>query len=134
MSTPPAPATIDTVLEAIHSLAGDVRSMDGKLEELRGAHEDLKRRVDGSDPPANGGEPIAKQARRGSQASFDVEEVRGELIAVRAELANQSRAMGLGLGSFTRWLMSKDGRTTIVRLATLAGVAYAAFHTAGVIK
>ncbi len=137
MTAAPSPATIDTVLVAVHEVGAAVGALELKVDTLSDSHDELVRRVDGSNPPAplaNGAEPLATKAERGSKASFDVEELKGELMAVRSELAKQSKAMGLDLGSGLAWLVSKDGRSMVIRLATLAGAAYAALHSAGVVR
>jgi hypothetical protein len=95
---------------------------------------------DGKPAPAI---PLAKLA---SSSSMELEAHEGRLIAlerntVRAielgEKANdtldkQSNAMGLGRKGLD-WLLSKDGRATMVRVATAAAATYAALHQAGVI-
>ena len=129
--------------EATNEILAALKGFGDKLETLTGVVSNLetdvrliRRDIYGtSDPPPPGAghslskPPIAVAAQRGSAASFDVAEVRGELLAVRAELERQSSAMGLGLRG-VRWLAGPEGRATMVRLATLAGVVYAAFHVA----
>lgn len=127
---PKKPVTLELLLEAVHDVRDDVESVRTDFDGLRADFAALKKRVDGSNPPGPNGEPVAVQAARGSKASFDVEEIRGELMAVRAELGKQSTAMGLTQQGFA-WLWSKDGRTAMVRLGTLAGSAYAALHAMG---
>jgi len=129
----------NAILLAIAGVSQDVRDLgsriddhDDELRSLRRAiHGSIKApppvRVDGASAPPI---PIIEMARRGSGAAFDVEELRGELLAVRSELKKQSNTMGIGKRGFD-WLFSAAGGKTIVRLATLAGAAYAAYHASG---
>lgn len=132
----PTDAT-NSILKAIAGVSADIQILGQRVgdhdEELRS----LRRAIHGSKAPppvvAPDGTiviPIAEMARRGSVASFDVEELRNELIAVRSELLKQSRTMGIGKRGLD-YVFSAAGGKTIVRLATLAGAAYAAFHAAG---
>ncbi len=122
----------NAILEAIADLKGDVQGVHSRLDDHDEEISSLRRAIHGSKRPPKDGPPIAEMAKRGSSAAFDVEELRGELLAVRTELAKQSSAMGLG----KRWidfLFSAAGLRAVVRLATLVGAAYAALHTSGAI-
>lgn len=129
------PTTADAILGALETLSRKFDRVSSAVEALELDVKTLRKDVYGTStpPPPAGGAPIAVAARQGSAASLDVEELRGELLAVRAELARQSSAMGLGLRGL-RWVTGPEGRATVIRLATLAGVAYAAFHAAGVVR
>ena len=118
----------NAILQAIAGVAEDVRGLASRIDSHDDELRSLRRAIHGSKSPPNGGPPIAIMARQGSQASFDVEELRGELLAVRTELARQSSAMGLGKRGLS-WLFSAEGGRSVVRLLTLAGAAYAALHT-----
>jgi len=123
----------NAILEAIAGVSRDVRDLGARIDDHDDELRSLRRAIHGSKRPPDGGggtTPIADMARRGSQALFDVEELRGELLAVRSELKKQSSAMGIGKRGLD-WLFSATGAKTIVRLATLAGAAYAALHAAG---
>lgn len=126
----------DAILSALGVFGGKLDRLTATVANLEVDVRRIHRDVYGtSDPPPPGDgpsvsrPPIAIAARQGSAASFDVAEVRGELLAVRAELARQSSAMGLGLRGL-RWLTGPEGRAVALRLATLAGIAYTAFHVA----
>jgi hypothetical protein len=119
----------NAILDAIAGVAGDVRALGDRIDDHDDELRSLRRALHGSKSPPNSGIPIAVMAERGSAASFDVEELRGELLAVRTELAKQSSAMGLGKRG-AAWLASAEGRRSVVGLLTLAGAAYAALHAA----
>jgi len=123
---------IDAILSAIAGVSQDVRGLGFRIDDHDDELRSLRRAIHGSKKPPdmNGTTPLAVMARQGSQASFDVEEIRGELLAVRSELAKQSNSMGIGKRGLG-WLFSRSGANTVVRLATLAGAAYAALHAAG---
>ncbi len=138
----------DSILEAIGKVAASVQSLDGEVRRLGGAfvelggqvdslakgQEHLRQRIDGSKPPPPDGDatplalavPAAGRAAR--SAAGDVAELRGQLLAVRAELKTQSTAMGLGPRRL-QWLPSKRTTAIAVRWATLAGAVYAALHS-----
>jgi len=122
----------DAILSAIAGVSQDVRDLGSRIDDHDDELRSLRRAIHGSKKPPdmNGTTPLAVMARQGSQASFDVEEIRGELLAVRSELAKQSNSMGIGKRGLD-WLFSKSGATAVVRLATLMGAAYAALHAAG---
>lgn len=132
------------ILYAIHAVDRKVDAVTIRLDdhdedfsEMRAELRDMRRTIHGTSKPppppangvANGSSSLVSMATRGSAASFDVEELRGELLAVRAELAKQSNKMGIGKRGLA-WLWSSEGKATIIRLATLAGVGYAAFQAA----
>ncbi len=134
----------NSILEAIAGVSAEVRELREVMEDHELAIGALRRRVDGSRPPTGPEPAIAVMARQGSAASFDVEELRGELIAVhseqkaqraasdafaaavRTELKAQSSMMGIGKRGLA-WLRSPEGRRTIISLATLGGAGYAAW-------
>jgi hypothetical protein len=134
----------NAILAAIASMAGEVRDFKRDVTERLDEHDEefrsMRRAIHGTSkaPPPNdeGGamrekQPsIADMAKAGSVASGDVAELKGQLIAVRAELAKQSKSMGIGRRGLD-WLFSATGGKTIVRLLTLAGAAYAALHASG---
>ncbi len=124
----------NAILEAIAGVSQDVRDLGSRIDDHDDELRSLRRAIHGSKRPPDMGVspsiPIFEMAKRGSGAAFDVEELRGELLAVRSELARQSSAMGLGKRGLD-WLISAAGAKTIVRLATLAGAAYAALHATG---
>lgn len=115
-------ANANEILAAIGKIGVEVRDLTGAFDAHKLQTADqiraIRERVDGSLPPA----PLAPGASPVSLAA--------EVRAIRAELADQSAAMGLGQRGI-EWLFSKDGRKAMVRLATLAGAMYAALHAAG---
>lgn len=121
----------NTILEAIKSVDDKVSALSAVVTGHGEEIVILRRAVHGSDPPpGDGALPIARQA---SEASLDVASLRTELADVRAELAKQSSAMGIGVRGL-KWLASKDGRTTVLRVATAFGSTYAALHAAGLVR
>ncbi len=111
------------------------------LLELRMDVSTLWRRVRGSVPPpsqlaapaAFAGQvkaeletPVETQIQKLTSRFDDLDAWRAQ---VTAELKKQSTMMGIGATGLA-WLKSAEGRNTIIRLATLAGAAYAAFHAA----
>ena len=130
-SDPSRTDATNAILEAIAGVSRDVRDLGHRIDDHDDEIRSLRRAIHGSKaPPLTSTTPLAVMARQGSQASFDVEELRGELLAVRTELGRQSSAMGIGKRGLD-WLFSRNGANTIVRLATLAGAAYAALRAAG---
>jgi hypothetical protein len=128
------PSRVDAtnaILTAIAGVAKDVRELGDRIDDHDDELRSIRRALHGSKSPptttSDPSTPIAVMAQRGSAASFDVEELRGELLSMRTELARQSSAMGLGKRG-AAWLASAEGRRSIVGLLTLAGAAYAALH------
>ncbi len=134
---PVAPATLDAILVAIAAIGNDVRGLREDYDSLAHSHETLRRKVEGSEPPdapasPNGAEPIAKQAARGSSASFDLEELKGEFLAVRTELKRQSSAMGLS--GLLDWFASAGASAKVARIVGTLVAVYAALHAAGLVR
>ncbi len=132
------------------------RTTLSEVRQLGGRVDKLERHVFGSDPPPtpdkhasvvkritnNEGE-TADLVGRVLNVQASITEVRRDLAVqgsavresiadVRSELALQSKQAGIHLRGL-KWLTSKDGRTSMVRLATLAGAVYAALHVGGAI-
>lgn len=129
----------NTILAAIADMRGEVRDfkhdVTTRLDEHDQEFKSIRRAIHGTSNPPPGDamrekQPsIADMAKAGSIASGDVAELKGELLAVRAELAKQSFVMGIGRRGLD-WVFSARGAKAVVQLATLAGVAYAAFRAA----
>jgi hypothetical protein len=101
----------------------------------------LERHVFGSDPPPAIRAPLTERITQNEDDTVDLtgrlmnvaasqQEMRGELQSVRDELDKQSRQMGIGMRG-AQWATSKEGRKTLVSLATLTGALYTALHAAG---
>lgn len=127
----------NTILEAMSEIRKDVIAIRETVQGHGAEIVILKKAVHGSDPPPNAGgggsTTLPSVARQASTASLDVAALRSELMEVREELAKQSRAMGIDLRPL-KWLASKDGRATIIRIATALGAGYTALHAAGVFR
>ena len=124
--------TADSILKAIDIVGKDVSLIKAMVSQHDDDIKDLKKIIHGTSnpPPAVGGSiPIVTMAKRGSEASFELEEIRGQIMAVKAELISQSSVMGIGKKGLD-WIKSNEGRNTMVRIATLLGVMYAAFKAA----
>lgn len=106
--------------------------------------ERLEAQVFGSTPPAppnaSAKPPIAppRIVKRVSETEMGLDKVHGMVLAIDGrcgriedELAAQSRVMGVGLKGL-KWATSPAGRLALVRLATLVGALYAAFHAANI--
>lgn len=112
-----------------------LESLSVQVEEQGSTLKEVVRTVNGSKgpPPLPGSEPLTisvpRAAAKASTAMGDVAEVKGELLAVRAELARQSQALGIGPKRI-EWLPSKAVIASAVRWATLIGAVYAALHQA----
>lgn len=142
-SVAPGTEATNAILKAIADLSKDVREGSHAIREVSkrlDEHDviigEIRHAIHGSHPPPPnpngkpaGSTPLVVLAQRGSAASFDVEELKGEVMAVRAELARQSSMMGIGMRGL-EWAKSPTGRDSLIRLATLAGVIYAAFRAA----
>lgn len=98
----------------------------------------LEKQVFGSDPPPGGVDAgnAPRIVARVSDAEIGLDNVHGMVLAIdgrcewiETELKKQSGVMGIGKKGL-KWLWSPAGGRAIVRLATLAGAAYAAFHSA----
>lgn len=133
--------SVENLTDEVQGLAGGLAQTRGDVRRLAKAHDALRRHVHGSNPPPDSGAPplsvLAGEAAASAdeataaagEASGDVAELRGQLFAVRAELAKQSKAMGLGPRR-VEWLPSKATIATVVRYATAVAAAYAALHSA----
>lgn len=119
------PVSLELILESVHDVRDEMRL-------FRDDYDAFKKRVDGSNPPGANGESLAKQAARGSSASFDLEELRGEFLAVRTELKAQSSAMGLS--GVLEWFASPNATAKVLRIVGVFTAAYAAAHAAGLVK
>lgn len=127
-------AAIKGVGDELHSFKTDVTQ---RLDDHDAEFRSMRRVIHGTSTPPPGTRErqpsiaeIAVNAEQGKIASGDVAELKGELLAVRAELARQSKSMGIGKRGLD-WIFSPSGAKAIVQLATLAGAAYAAFHAVG---
>ncbi len=137
----------------VSGVASDVASTQSlgkqtltEVRQLGGRVEKLERHVFGSDPPphpsssssvvkritSNEGD-VADLAGRLLNVAASITEVKAELAEQSRELALQSKQAGIGLRGL-KWLASKDGRTSMVRVATLIGTCYAALHASGAIR
>ena len=120
-------------LSSINGSIADLRTdMNARHDKTTQDVLDLRRDVFGSSTPpgANGAAPVAKQA---SSAALEVAAHAARLVSIETELQKQSKAMGIGIQGL-RWAVTKDGRDTLVRFASLVGVLYITLKAAGVIK
>ena len=98
----------------------------------------LQRDVYGSGPPAPPG--AAPLVARTSSHESEIDALAGQVIVLSGQLAEvlamtkaQNRALGIEAGDasigrrISRYLASREGRNLVLRLVTVAGVAWAAF-------
>lgn len=128
-----------TISDQLSTVAGDVRlntqitretqatvrSLDSRIGLVEGNVVVLQRHVFGSKPPP--APPVRPMAHSVTEHDGDIAEVKGELLAVRAELAAQSEKMGIGATRF--WAFVHNTKVQdVAKLATLAAALYAALH------
>jgi hypothetical protein len=114
-------AAADNSREALSSS----RRVEGRVAVVEGQIVVLNRHVFGSKPPPP--PPVRPMTHSVSEHDGDIAEVKGELLAVRAELAEQSKQMGLTASKF--WGVVHNTKVQdIAKLATLAAALYAALH------
>lgn len=103
---------------AVHQVAADQK-------QLRGEVKVLQRAVFGSEPPPP--PPARAMVHSVTEHDGDIAEVKGELMAVRAELEVQSKKMGITANRF--WAFVHNTKVQdVAKLATLAAALYAAMH------
>ncbi len=76
---------------------------------------------------------ISANITRTEKLENAVHETRALAEAAAKTLQEQSDYMGVGVRGI-KWLVSKEGRNSVMRLATLAGVVYATLKASGIIK
>ncbi len=139
-------ANIDLVTGDVKSLKADVRNLqEWKLvvekqptvtsERVRAIADGYTSQVDLQHEAALSAEIIKNRERdRKIADTHALAEAAGiELAKQSAELAKQSRAMGIGVAGL-KWVVSKEGRATMTQLAILIGVLYGTLKGAGVVK
>jgi len=124
----------------------DVATIAAGLKDAMTRTERIERHAFGSEPPSASipATPLDELAARAdtaaSRATLEVAALEGRVIAgfaqaeakqseIAAELAKQSSAMGIGKRGLA-WLVSREGISTAIKLATLAGVAWGTFYLA----
>jgi hypothetical protein len=125
----------DLSLENHERMRRELAMLSGRQEVFADQLNELRKLTFGSKPPPPA--PIARMASQADDRShttaLDLAALEGRMIQgfaeVGGELRRQSTAMGLGLRGLA-WLRTERGRETVVRLASLAGVAYVAFRSA----
>ncbi|HKN66791.1 MAG TPA: hypothetical protein VJW73_10960 [Gemmatimonadaceae bacterium] len=147
-------ADLTQALSSITGAISDLRTdMNARYDKVENRINDLRRDVFGTatDPPKPplvdaAGNPVTPLpppiplAKMASSSSLEVEahesriiNVENALKDIKAEIGDQSSAMGLYKKGLD-WVLSKDGRSTIVRTVTALAAGYAALHQAGIFK
>lgn len=149
---PDLKAALDRVTEAVDGSTRAAQASTAATLDLKAAVESIDRRVGvlekhvfpGEPPTLSAPPPAAtiaelaiQAARQASDANLELDAYKAKAATetstfqawVRAELQKQSNAMGIGIRGL-QWLVTAEGRSVALRAATLAGVAYAAFHVA----
>jgi hypothetical protein len=102
----------------------DVRS---EQREIRGEVKVLQKAVFGSEPPpAPAARPMAHSI---NEHDGEIAEVKGELIAVRSELAKQSKTMGVDKTGFWGWVRGATVQDAM-KLGTMLAAVIAAIAAA----
>jgi hypothetical protein len=100
------------------------RRVEGRVGVVEGQIVVLNRHVFGSKPPP--APPMRPIAHSIGEHDGDIAEVKGELLAVRAELAEQSKKMGIGATKVWAFVHSTKVQD-VAKLATLVAAAIAAW-------
>jgi hypothetical protein len=101
------------------------RRVEGRIGIVEGQIVVLNKHVFGSKPPPP--PPARPMAHSVTEHDGDIAQVQGELLAVRAELAEQSKKMGIGATKFWSFVHNTKVQD-VAKLATLAAALYAAMH------
>lgn len=117
-------ATMEGVASDARAAASTSRETAATVRKLDGRVGVLERHVFGSEPPPS--PPLRPMSESVSEQAGDIAELSGQLIAVKAEIDKQSKKMAIDATGL--WALVHNTKVQdVVKLATLAAAAYAAF-------
>ncbi len=119
-------ATMEGVASDARAAASTSRETAATVRKLDSRVIVLEKHVFGSDPPPPPTRPMAESL---TEHDGDIAQLAGQLIAVRAELSEQSRKMNIGATGI-KALIHNTTLQDVAKLVTLAAAVYAAWHGA----